>query len=155
MPPLCYHTRMVLGVDCGDVIFYTWGGSVPGSLASLREIAASGRFKEIHIVSKAHPVTRAIFLTRLRALDFWNYTGIPREHLHFCLHYEDKAEICAGLGVTHFVDDRLRVLQTLRTVPNRYALREGGPRPAEIKAYASALTGVTPVNSWQELRQLL
>ncbi|HEX4104202.1 MAG TPA: hypothetical protein VHZ04_01845 [Candidatus Paceibacterota bacterium] len=146
---------MVLGVDCGDVIFYTWGGSVPGSLANLREIAASGRFKEIHIVSKAHPITRAIFLARLKALDFWNSTGIPRSNLHFCMRYEDKAAICADLAVTHFVDDRLQVLNTLTTVPNRYALREGGPRAEEAEKYKAAYDAVTRVNSWEELRQLL
>lgn len=146
----------VLGVDCGDVIFYAFGRRLPGSLASLRAVVRSGNFQEVHVVSKASIVTRAIFLARLHAMDFWNYTGIPRENLHFCFRYEDKAAICETLGVTHFVDDRLRVLRTLATVPHRYALRKGGPRAEELATYgAPSLAQVTRVDSWEELRNIL
>jgi hypothetical protein len=146
----------VLGVDCGDVIFFAWGGGrVRGSFDALRDIVRSGHFKEIRIISKANLLTRVIFLARLRFMNFWGYTGIPRNNLHFCFHYEDKAAICVKYSVTHFVDDRLRVMQYLTTAPHRYLLRAGGPRAQEAAAYAKTLNEVTPVNSWSELRTLL
>jgi hypothetical protein len=146
----------VLGVDCGDVILYTWGRRVPGSLASLRAIVQSGNFKEIYVISKANFFMRTVFLVRLYAMDFWSYTGIPREHLRFCLHYEDKAPICEDLGVTHFVDDRLRVLRRLTTVPHRYIFRKGGPRPQEVREYGTpSQETAIEVDSWAKLEELL
>jgi hypothetical protein len=139
----------VLGVDCGDVIFYTWGGRVPDSLDSLRKIVRAGSFEKIYIVSKANVVTRAMFLFRLGFLDFWNYTGISRANLFFVRHHEDKAGVSARLGITHFVDDRLEVLHYLRTVPHRYALN---PRRAkELACYPGTREEVTVVGSWSEL----
>jgi len=149
------EANSILGIDCGDIIFYTWGGNMPDARESLRAIVKSRRFQEIHIVSKANSVTRLIFLARLRALNFWNYTGISRRNLHFCMHYEDKAEICASRKITHFIDDRLRVLKDLATVPHRYLLRAGGPRETEILHYEESLRGVTVVNSWSELAKIL
>jgi hypothetical protein len=139
----------VLGVDCGDVIFYTWGRMVPGSLDGLRSLARSGDFKNIYIVSKANPVTRVIFLIRLRAIGFWNYTGIPRENLFFVRRPEDKAGVCKRLGVTHFIDDRLEVLFYLKNVPHRYALAPR--RPHELTRYPGTREEVTVVRSWSEL----
>lgn len=146
----------ILGIDCGDVILFTFGGQVPGSLTSLRELAANGRFKEIHVISKALPTTRLFFTARLALIDFWNYTGIPQSHLHFCTYYEDKDAICATLGVTHFVDDRLQVLRALTAVPHRYLLRaDGAPRARETDKYGPVPNGITPVRSWPELQALL
>jgi hypothetical protein len=115
------HKRK-LGVDCGDVIFSSWKGiSVQGSFDNLRSIAASRRFDEIHLISKIDPVTEYAYRKWLEVNGFWGATGISAKNLHFCRQHEDKAPICAELGITHFVDDRLRVLRSLTTVPQRYA----------------------------------
>ncbi|MFB8274141.1 hypothetical protein [Nocardia colli] len=53
--------------------------------------------------------------------DFFDRTGIPREHLRFCRKRADKAGHCAELGITHMIDDRIDVHHALRDlVPHRY-----------------------------------
>ncbi len=136
----------VLGVDCGDVILNVWSGPIPDAMDSLRAIVQSGRFEKVYIVSKAHPITRIIYLAWLSHLDFWNYTGIARRDLYFCLRHKDKAPICEKLGITHFVDDRFEVLSHLKTVPYRYALAPTKPHP-----FKDAIV----VHSWKELLPLL
>jgi hypothetical protein len=145
--------KWILGVDCGDVIFSSWGGvSIPGAFENLRVIVASKKFSEIHLVSKIDPVTEYAYRKWLEVNSFWAATDISAKNLHFCRRHEDKAPICAELGITHFVDDRLRVLRSLTTVPYRYALN---PRPRDFERYADALPHITVVHSWDELRELL
>lgn len=145
----------ILGVDCGNVIFRSWSGlPLPGSFDNLRKIVQSGRFEKVYVISKIPYLLRFTFAARLWYFNFWNYTGIPRNHLYFCSHYQDKAVICEKLGVTHFVDDRLQVLSYMKTVGNLYAFQ---PRltDRELKKYPEVLKEATVVESWQELSPLL
>jgi hypothetical protein len=143
-----------LGVDCGNVIFREWTGKpVPGSLETLRKIAASGEFDEIHVVSKANTFVRAVFRLRLRSLDFWDHTGIPRKNLHFCRRHKGKAPICKKLGITDFVDDRIHVLSYLNIEGDRYALNPKLKR--DLKRHPETVESVTTVHSWEELESIL
>lgn len=143
-----------LGVDCGNVIFHEWTGKpLPGSLETLRKIAASGEFDEIHVVSKANTLARAFFRLRLRSLDFWDHTGIPRENLHFCRRHKSKAPICKKLGITHFVDDRIHVLSYIDPKSDRYALNPKLKR--DSKRHPETVESVTTVHSWEELEKIL
>lgn len=42
--------------------------------------------------------------------------GLNPEHLRFCRRRPEKAPICAELGITHFIDDRIDVLGPMRGV---------------------------------------
>jgi hypothetical protein len=147
--------KRILGVDCGDVIFDEWTGVlVPDSLDALKKIVGSNHFEKIYIVSKAPPIAQIYFRMILRSLDFWEYTGIPREHLYFCNAYKDKAEICERLGITDFVDDRLQVLHHLDSAKvNRYALN--ARRRREYFKYPETARSVKIVESWTELSSVL
>lgn len=58
---------------------------------------------------------------------FFERTGIPSDNLRFTLLRADKAVHARELGLTHFVDDRLDVLEALRdVVPHLYLF---GPQP--------------------------
>jgi hypothetical protein len=145
----------ILGIDCGEVIFKSLNGEpVPGSFDNIKKIVDSGHFERVYVVSKINPMLRFTFRGRLWYFNFWKYTGIPRQNLYFCRRHEDKAAICEYLGVTHFVDDRLRVLNCLKTVDNRFALN---PKLSQrqLRKYPDALKEVTVVESWQELSPLL
>ncbi len=145
----------ILGIDCGDVIFHSLSGiPLPGAFENLKKIVDASRFEHIYIVSKINPLLRFTFTGRLWYLNFWKYTGIPRSNIYFCRHHEDKAAICEQLGVTHFVDDRLRVLDNLKTVENRYALNPD-MSDRQLEKYPEVLKEVTVVESWQELSPLL
>jgi hypothetical protein len=88
----------------------------------------------------------------LRFLGFERRTGILRKHIYFCRRHRDKAVICERLGVTHFVDDRLKVLRHMKNVPYRYAF---DPKKRDFKKYPEAIDGTTVVQSWGELVPLL
>lgn len=143
----------VLGIDCEGVIFRLFGHSLPGALESVRTLAASGDFERVYVVSRVNFLGRLFFPFRLWLLDFWGYTGVPRGHLYFCRRDKDKAVICEELGITDFIDDRLKVLHFLRTVERRYALNPH--RKREFKKYPETAAEVTIIKSWDELLPLL
>lgn len=71
-------------------------------------------------------------------LDYHNFcaeTGISRDNVRFCRRRADKAVICAELGITHMIDDRLDVHQALRDlVPYLYLFgRQSEPAPAWVR----------------------
>ena len=75
----------------------------------------------VWIVSKAGPRMQAQTLAWLEKVSFFPRTGLSAEHVKFCLQREDKKAICAELNLSHFVDDRIHVMQILRaTVPHLY-----------------------------------
>jgi len=61
---------------------------------------------------------------------FFERTGVPAGNQRFCLRRVDKAAHARELGLTHFVDDRLDVLEALRDVVAHRYLFGPQPRPA-------------------------
>ena len=56
-----------------------------------------------------------------QSVDFFARTGVPAANVRFCLTREEKAPICEELALTHFIDDRVHIMQILRgTVANLY-----------------------------------
>ena len=153
----------ILGVDVGGVIIdrvndaldtsffgdnYLQTTAVPGAFAALERLNA-GRFAgRVYLVSKCGARVQAKTLAWLAHHGFYATTGIAPEHVHFCRKRADKADICAALGITHFVDDRLEVLSYLDFVPARYLFR---PNPAEVARYAHVLPEMRQVESWAAL----
>jgi len=84
--------------------------------------------------------TRQLFGCGFDHWQFWTATGVAPDHLRFCLERRDKALHCHELGVTHFIDDRLDVLEHLRgSVPGLYRFgHQKAPAPG----------WVTPVVTW-------
>lgn len=75
----------------------------------------------VWIVSKAGPKMQQITREWLDAVDFYTKTGMARDHLCFCEERPQKETICTSLNITHFVDDRLHIMQILRhCVPNLF-----------------------------------
>jgi hypothetical protein len=100
--------------------------AVPGAFEALARLAP--RFEQVWLVSKCGERVQRHSRLWLDHHDFAARTGIPREHIRFCLKRPDKAVHCAQLGITHFVDDKLDVHQALRgIVAHRYLF---GPQPA-------------------------
>ena len=100
----------------------------PGAFEALAEMVAICE-GQVWIVSKAGYRMRAHTLAWLDAVDFYARTGFEAEHIRFCFERQEKASICQELGINHFVDDRLHVLQILRyTVPHLYLFKLAGVR---------------------------
>ncbi len=118
--------------------------ALPGAFEGVRELVAMCG-GEVWIVSKAWPRMQARTLAWLDAAAFHERTGLDRGHVRFCLERADKAGICRELGITHFVDDQMEVLEALRgTVPHLYRFGEPG-EGADPPPWA------TCVSEWPEL----
>jgi hypothetical protein len=55
-------------------------------------------------------------LAWMQSVDFFSRTGVQPDHVCFCLQREDKGLICRELGISHFIDDRVHIMQILRGV---------------------------------------
>lgn len=155
--------RCVLGVDIGGVVLdgadyredATPRGPVLGpasempgvktALVTLREEVFG---PDIFLVSKCGPQTEARAREWLAEEGFLEAIGVSASHVRFCRQRADKAGICADLGVTHFVDDRLEVLSLMPAVPERYLFQ---PDPDEVAAFAAHLPSVIVVEGWPAL----
>lgn len=154
-----------LGIDVGGVIIdrvndntdtsffgdkYLETTAVPGAIEAIARLVA-GRFgKKSYIVSKCGANVEARTRRWLEHHGFYGRTGIAPDRFRFCRRRQDKAGICAELGITHFVDDRLEVLGYLTTVPHRYLFR---PNPNEIRKFGRHLPSVRTVTEWAEIRR--
>jgi len=146
---------MRFGTDFGGVIVRNGGQTeedtvlnrrngeeilLPGVLDALRRITewCDGR---VWIVSKARPRTQALTLAWMQSVDFHKRTGVPADHVLFCLKREEKAGLCRQHAITHFVDDRAHVMEILRdTVPRLYHFGEADP-PEGCPSWARHVTG--------------
>jgi hypothetical protein len=153
---------MKLGIDIGRVLIAPdgggrgdtsfIGGTVEDALATPpydgmfdAVVALTRRFGgRVWLVSKARPRMQEKTRLWLAHQRFFERTGIPAQHLRFCLERPQKADHCRELGLTHFVDDRVDVLGHLQgIVPRRYLF--GPQRPDTIVP-----ADVTPCASWPE-----
>lgn len=159
----------VLGVDIGGVILdwssvkdtnlsfsgenYLKTPALPGVFEALHELN-SGRFQDhIFLVSKHDHFGPGRMLEWLEHHDFYNRTGILKDHLNFCTERAEKAAICKKLDVQYFIDDRLEVLSHLiGVVPNLYLFR---PSEKEVEEFHEFLSEVTRVEGWEELTNIL
>jgi hypothetical protein len=132
--------KSILGLDIGNVLIQPskrentlvdtsfLGGSIQDAKLTppylgMFEVAPElvAKFSgEVWLVSKAGPRVQEKTRAWLAHHRFFERTGIKPSRLRFCLERADKALHCAELGITHFVDDRLDVLQYLEPmVPTR------------------------------------
>jgi len=101
-----------------------------GAFDALTELCSvlDGR---VWLVSKCRARVQARTERWLEHHRFFPITGIDPSHVRFCIERADKAPICAELGITHFVDDRVDVLGYLVGVVAHLFLfaSEGQPVP--------------------------
>jgi hypothetical protein len=118
---------LIAGDGVGDTSFFGRSEAdamltpeVPGALAAVARLVP--RFEgRVWLVSKCGARIRERSRAWLRHHDFFALTRVREEDMHFCRERSEKAEICARLEITHFVDDRLDVLEAMRAlVPHRF-----------------------------------
>jgi hypothetical protein len=91
-----------------------------GAFDAIRDlvVAFEGR---VWLVSKCGPRIQGLTKRWLRRHRFHEITGVRQDRVRFCLKRPDKREHCLAIGATHFVDDRLDVLEHLvEVVPHLY-----------------------------------
>lgn len=120
----------------------------PGAIEAIAELVEvfQGR---VWLVSKCGPRIQALTRRWLRGQRFYALTGVREDCVRFCLQRPDKREHCLAIGATHFVDDRLDVLQHLvGVVPYLYWF--GYQKPgSQAPAWAQ------PALDWVEARRAI
>jgi hypothetical protein len=152
----------VLGIDIGGVIIdrvnddtdtsffgdnYLKTTAVPGAFEAIKSLVDRRFQGHAYVVSKCGKNVERKTREWLAHHDFYRRTGLHEDDVHFCRKRHEKAPICARLGITHFVDDRLEVLSYLETVPHKYLFR---PDEAEVTRFSGYLNRVIRVQSWDE-----
>jgi hypothetical protein len=147
-----------LGVDIGRVIVAGDGPdtsflnapddealrapAMPGAVEALSRLRE--RFQgRVWLVSKCGPRIQQRTRAWLAHHRFFEVTGIDPTHLKFCLRRAEKAPICARLGITCFVDDRLDVLVAMARIVETRLL---------FGATSSPVAGIEPVPTWEVAR---
>lgn len=105
------------------------------------------------IVSKAGPRVSARTLDWLSHHRFHEMTGIAPADVHFVRARPDKDEVCRRAGVTHFVDDRLDVLEALTTVSHRYLFLGGLGSVGRVPSQKPQ--GIVLTHTWPQLASQL
>lgn len=125
---------MKLGIDVGRVLISPGDANSPDTSFiggspedALRTPPYEGMFEHLPALVSAFGgqvwiVSKCGARVRQRTLDwfahhrFFERTGIDSTRVRFCRERPQKAGICAELGITHFVDDRLDVLEPMRGI---------------------------------------
>lgn len=151
----------VLGVDVGGVIIdkqndhtdtsffgpsYLDTSAVPGVFQALRLAHESGFL--IHVVSKCGARTQERTLNWLQHHQFYQKTGVEPKNVHFCRTRPEKGPICQRLGVTHFVDDRLDVLDHLHSVKQLFLFQ---PNRQDAARWRQSAQRSRLVQGWNEI----
>lgn len=103
---------------------------------------------QVWLVSKCGPRVQEKSRLWLRHHRFFERTGIPPENLRFCLERPQKADHCAELGITHFIDDRPDVLKYLNgVVEHRYLF---GPQKTPGTPH-----GIVAIPAWRDALPLI
>jgi len=133
----------ILGVDVGGVIidrdsslWQSWlfcqSGrylEVPPVADAFRGLAQLNRRfgGRVFIISKCDPKTAARTQEWFRHFLFYEETGLDPKQTCFAPDLAGKTKHCVRLGVTHFIDNRIKFLRLLRIVEeNRLLLSAGG-----------------------------
>jgi hypothetical protein len=155
-------SRLALGVDIGGVLIERtndsddtsfWGENyletpeVEGAMAAIAALRREHFGEAVYLVSKCGRETEERAREWLVHNRFYERTGLSPTDVRFCRKRHEKAPICAELGITHFVDDRLEVLSYLEDVAHRYLFR---PSDTEVAEYSEFLAGVHRVDSWNQ-----
>jgi hypothetical protein len=155
----CGEIKMRLGIDFGKVIIgpivngkadtsflgnsFKKAMQTPPSENAFESVAdLVGVFSgEVWIVSKCGQSVQNKTKAWLKQRDFYAATGFDKTKIRFCIKRPEKASICKQLKITHFIDDRLDVLEPMRGIVNNLYLF--GEQSCEIPSW------VVPVPDWR------
>lgn len=132
-----------VGIDIGRVIIGPVVGGkadtsfLGGSLGkAMQTLPSEGAFEGVKslvelfhgnawLISKCGPNVQFKTKEWLKHNNFYTKTKLDRRNVRFCLERPQKANHCKQLRISHFIDDRLDVLENLRgLVPNLYLFGE-------------------------------
>jgi hypothetical protein len=121
---------------------------MPEAVESIASIVRAAESR-VWLVSKCGPRIQARTRLWLKRWRFFEGTGLPAENLRFCLKRPEKADHARALSLTHFIDDRLDVIDALRGVVANLILF--GPQRQAFEA----ASGFAHARDWAAVRELV
>ncbi|QQS22818.1 hypothetical protein IPM19_04305 [bacterium] len=109
--------------------------------------------ENIFIISACGPDTEQKTKQWFRHHRIFHRVGIRSKNWYFVRHRSDKAPVCRALGITHFVDDRLDVLDNIHRESPRTKLFAFNPRSMMMSL--AQWQYITVVNNFVELEAKL
>lgn len=103
-------SNFCVGFDFGGVICQK-EEEAPEVFPSIRKIITLVGAERVFIVSKAREAMQKRTMEWMNTKNFFEETGFSRKNIFFCYERKDKAGICRSHNITHFIDDRIDVLQ--------------------------------------------
>lgn len=79
---------------------------------------------------------------------FLQKTKLPLENVHLCTRHGEKTEVAKKLGITHFIDNKLNVLDYFDDNVELLAFRV---EKSEAEEYPGLLQRIIFIDSWQEI----
>jgi hypothetical protein len=108
---------------------------------------------EIYLVSKCGPKMQQRTVDWLGHWNFYGETGVTPSNLHFCREYAEKNIIASRLRLTHFVDDRLNVLNFISPQVERILFVP--PSDLQVLRHSQIPEGILVARGWPGVRRLL
>ena len=103
-----------VGIDFGKTIGLTEEEEpYPNCINVIRFLKNRYGVENIFIISKARKQMRLKITAWLNRINFFETTNILRENLIFCNDYVDKTKIVERLGINVFIDDHIKVIQSM------------------------------------------
>jgi len=157
--------KEALGIDIGGVIIsgtredsltsgdYLQNTEIPDAVDAIGRLVHERFGEKVFLISKRGPRVQAKTNRWLKQHHFFEKTGIKPRHIHFCLERADKADLCAQLGITHFIDNRIDVLTYLRDVPYLFLFsRDASVSTLQEERWRNR---IRKVSSWEEILDIL
>lgn len=128
---------------------------VEGAFEALRQIVECLRYQNVYVISKCGVEIQKKSINWMVHNDFFNATGIAPYRVNYCIERIDKVPIAARLGLTHFVDDRLDILESMNgVVPNLIKFSPPGCRhPDNVDKHIEGESRFTTAVNWYEVVQ--
>jgi len=136
--------QIIVGLDCGGVILDEGHGErhlaeddrqfsvddadegdpairhflrvpmISGTVDGVTKLVEKLGSQNVYIVSKCGPYMEQKIRAWLEYNQFFELTGVSPDNLNFVRERKDKAPLCQKLGVTHFVDNHVEVLEGMQ-----------------------------------------
>lgn len=155
---------MKIGIDIGRVIIagdtdqakeffsknYLTTLAVEDAFTSIQKLAAAYGNENIYLVSKCGSSTAQKTLHWLEHHNFFETTGVDKNHIFFCEERWQKSLICEEQAINIFIDDRYSVLEHLTNLHQLYLFN---PAPNELEKFKKIKDAkyIKLVMTWQEI----
>lgn len=121
---------------------------IEGAFDAVRQLREEKFGDEGYVISMCDEQIEVRSREWLTHTNFVKRTGIVWDRIIYCRTFAEKAQIAGRLGLTHFVDDRLEVMEDFNNEERLYLFQSNAQERARFSRH---LHKVLEVQSWREI----